>query len=85
MFILFLISLSIIFYFICKEFDKPVPPETPVTGSCPECSAQVVSGWLVCPECKTILREACADCGKVHDSWVKYCPWCRHLNEAVKA
>ena len=85
MFLLLLISLSIIFYGICKEFDQPLPPGNPVTGSCPGCSIQVVSGWLVCPECKTILRETCAECCKVHDSWARYCPWCRHLNGVVKA
>ena len=85
MFLLFILSLSIIFYFICMEFDKPTDPEIPLTGECPECNEQVVSGWLVCPRCKTVLRESCPDCGKVHDSWVKYCPWCRHANEVVNA
>jgi len=85
MFLLFIISLSVIFYFICMELDdKPVPPEAPLSGQCPGCSEMVVSGWLVCPQCKTVLRESCSGCGKVHDSWVKYCPWCRYLNKAIK-
>lgn len=83
MFILFIISLSIIFYFICMELDKPASPGAPLTGECPGCSGEIVSGWLVCPECKAILRESCSGCGKAHDTWVRYCPWCRHENETV--
>ena len=83
MFLLFIISLSIIIYFIGMELDKPISPETPLSGDCPGCSAQVESGWLVCPQCRSVLREICPDCGKVHDSWVSYCPWCRHMNEVA--
>lgn len=85
MFLLFLISLSILFYFICMEFNEPTPPAEPLTGACPECSGEVVSGWLVCPHCRTVLRQACRACGKIHDSWVRYCPWCRHHKETVDA
>ena len=81
MFLLFVISLSIIFYYICMELDKPTPPELQLTGECPGCAEKVVSGWLVCPQCRTVLRETCPGCGKVHDSWVRYCPWCRHQNQ----
>ena len=84
MFLLFIISLTIIFYFICMEFDKPVHSGAPLTGKCPGCEAQVVSGWLVCPECSCILRESCPGCGKVHDNWVNYCPWCRLKNDPEK-
>lgn len=85
MFLLFLISLSTIFYFICIEFEKPSHREAPLTGECPCCSAEVVSGWLVCPDCKSVLRESCSGCGKCHDVWVNFCPWCRQKNEAVHA
>lgn len=81
MFLLFMISLSILFYFICLEIDKPAPPDTPLTGKCPHCSALVESGWLVCPGCRAVLRESCPGCGKVHDSWVNFCPWCRFANK----
>ncbi|MBE0575689.1 MAG: zinc ribbon domain-containing protein [Desulfuromonadales bacterium] len=80
MFMIFIISLSIIFYFICMEIDKPTPTENPLMGECPDCSEKVESGWLVCPQCRVVLRETCQGCGKVHDRWVKYCPWCRYLN-----
>ena len=82
MFLLFVISLAIIFYYICMEFDKPSPPEVPLTGECPGCAERIVTGWLVCPQCKTVLRETCLDCGKVHDSWVRYCPWCCRQNQS---
>jgi hypothetical protein len=78
MFLIFLISLSILFYLIVMELNKPLPSATPLTGACPGCTKTVVSGWLVCPQCQTVLRDRCSACGKVHDSWVSYCPWCRH-------
>jgi hypothetical protein len=81
MFLLFIISLSIIFYFICMELDKPAPPFSPLSGECPDCTERVESGWLVCPQCRAVLREVCPACGKVHDRWVKYCPWCRYQNQ----
>jgi len=84
MFLLFIISLSILFYFICMEFDKPSSPDIPLTGECPDCSEKVVTGWLVCPNCKSVLRDSCPGCGKVHDVWVNFCPWCRQKSDAVK-
>jgi len=84
MFLLFIISLSIIFYFICMELVKPVPPESVLSGPCPGCSEQVESGWLVCPEYQVVLRESCPGCGKAHDVWMKYCPWCKYLNETIR-
>lgn len=78
MFLLFILSLSIIIYFICLELDKPETPCTVLSGVCPDCAERVESGWLVCPHCRVVLREACPDCGKAHDRWVTYCPWCRH-------
>ena len=85
MFLIFIFSLSIIFYCICMEIDKPTPAEKTLTGECPGCSAQVVSGWLVCPQCRMVLREPCRGCGKVHDRWVKYCPWCRYPSEVANS
>lgn len=83
MFLLFTISLTIIFYFICMEFDKPGHAGIPLTGKCPGCEEQVVSGWLFCPKCRSVLRESCPGCGKVHDIWVNFCPWCRRKNEIM--
>jgi len=85
MFLIFIISLSIILYFICMEFVAPTQSSEPLTGACPDCSEEVVSGWLVCPHCKAVLRQSCRACGKVHDAWTHFCPWCRHDNETVEA
>ncbi|MGW8312807.1 MAG: double zinc ribbon domain-containing protein [Desulfuromonadales bacterium] len=81
MFLLFMISLSVIVYFICMEINKPVTPLSPPSGHCQVCSQSVESGWLVCPNCRSVLREVCSDCGKVHDRWVNFCPWCGQQNQ----
>lgn len=85
MYLLFIVSLSIIIYFICMELDKPIPTGRPLIGECPDCSGRVESGWLVCPQCRGVLREACPACGKAHDRWVTYCPWCRYQHEEASA
>lgn len=81
MFLLFILSLSVIIYLIGLELDKPAPPCAPLLGACPGCACMVESGWLICPQCRALLREACRECGKIRDCWLSYCPWCRHQNE----
>ena len=81
MFLLFMISLSILLSCICMELDRPPSPRIPLSGECPGCRETVVSGWLVCPQCTVVLREVCQGCGRVHDTWVNYCPWCGDVND----
>ncbi|MBW2452758.1 MAG: zinc ribbon domain-containing protein [Deltaproteobacteria bacterium] len=80
MFLVLIISLALIVYFICLEWDKPVQSCQTLYGQCPSCESKIESGWLVCPRCRTILRETCRVCDKVQDHWLKFCPWCGSSN-----
>jgi hypothetical protein len=51
--------------------DLPPPP-----ASCPTCRQTVREDYLVCPNCKTRLRETCGQCAKPLElSWAA-CPYC---------
>lgn len=80
MLVIFIISLSIIIYYIGAELDNANPLTTPMRGDCPTCAEPIESGWLACPQCRTLLRQTCRACGKVHDCWVRFCPWCGDSN-----
>lgn len=85
MLILLLISLALLLWFIDRELDtRESHAPTTLHGCCPECNRDVESGWLLCPDCRCILRSCCSACGKVHDRWVRFCPWCAepHLQPA---
>ncbi len=74
--ILLLISLAVLVWFIDSELDARETSLPLLHGCCPNCRRDVESGWLLCPDCRCILRSCCAGCGRVHDRWVRYCPWC---------
>ncbi|MBC8252443.1 MAG: zinc ribbon domain-containing protein [Ardenticatenia bacterium] len=43
---------------------------------CPGCRRKIEMGWLVCPDCHTILKKKCLDCGQLlHLRW-DICPYC---------
>ncbi len=45
-------------------------------NSCQTCQRPIEDDFLVCPHCRTILREACRSCGRsIRTSWVT-CPYC---------
>lgn len=43
---------------------------------CPVCRAEVDADFLVCPACKTRLRQACVNCRRPLDSAWLVCPYC---------
>ena len=45
-------------------------------GNCPKCGQPVDKDYVVCPACRTKLRNVCASCGKpLEPHWVA-CPYC---------
>jgi len=51
--------------------DMPPPPP-----SCPTCRQLVKDDFLVCPNCKTTLREACEECERPLELAWAACPYC---------
>ncbi len=44
--------------------------------SCPGCSRRVSEAWVVCPDCRTQLRQPCASCAQPLDLRWTICPYC---------
>ena len=56
-----------------EALTRDMPPAPP---ACPKCKVSVDSDYLVCPKCRTRLREACANCSRPLElGWVA-CPYC---------
>ncbi|HEY8489352.1 MAG TPA: zinc ribbon domain-containing protein, partial [Dehalococcoidia bacterium] len=44
--------------------------------ACPNCKRRVQDDFIVCPSCRTQLKEACVNCGRpLNYVWVA-CPYC---------
>jgi RNA polymerase subunit RPABC4/transcription elongation factor Spt4 len=45
-------------------------------GICPSCKRYVSADFVICPYCRTQLKEPCANCGRpLNFNWVA-CPYC---------
>lgn len=52
---------------------RDMPPPHP---ECPSCKQSVDNDYLVCPNCQTRLREACANCSRPLELGWSACPYC---------
>jgi len=50
--------------------------DLPETRSCPTCLRAVREDYLLCPFCRTKLREVCSGCGRTLDLLWSACPYC---------
>ena len=52
---------------------------------CPSCKRYVSADFLICPYCRTQLKEPCANCGRpLNFNWVA-CPYCTTQRTRVAA
>jgi RNA polymerase subunit RPABC4/transcription elongation factor Spt4 len=54
---------------LIRDMPQPHP-------SCPSCKRFVEHDYLVCPNCRTRLKEACANCSRPLDLGWAACPYC---------
>jgi uncharacterized Zn finger protein (UPF0148 family) len=53
--------------------------------TCPSCQRRIEEGYLLCPYCRTRLRQACGECGRpLSFGWV-VCPFCGTERAAATA
>jgi RNA polymerase subunit RPABC4/transcription elongation factor Spt4 len=46
------------------------------SNACQNCQRPIEDDFIMCPNCRTILREGCRNCGRaVRTSWIA-CPYC---------
>ena len=51
--------------------------------ACPSCRTVTEPDWLVCPHCRTELRQTCRECGRALElDWIA-CPYCTTPVEKV--
>jgi RNA polymerase subunit RPABC4/transcription elongation factor Spt4 len=54
-------------------------------GICPSCKRYVTADFVICPYCRTQLKEPCANCGRpLGFNWV-VCPYCATPKTRVAA
>jgi len=62
------------------DIDEAVTPEL----TCPKCSEDIESDFIICPNCKTSLKDTCHECHKIiRESW-KVCPYCEAKQKKKK-
>ena len=59
--------------------------ELPEHHACPTCQRQMEDEYLVCPFCRTKLREPCSGCGRGLDLRWAACPFCGALGPQAMA
>ncbi len=50
--------------------------DMPERRACPRCARPVKEDFLLCPNCRSVLRETCASCGKALELTWAACPYC---------
>lgn len=51
---------------------------------CPECSSDIEADFIVCPSCKTSLKDTCHECHKIIREGWKVCPYCQTKQKKKK-
>ena len=74
------IDSSIVQERIESDIEQDENPEL----SCPKCDEEIESDFIICPNCKTSLKDTCHECHKIiRESW-KVCPYCETKQKKIK-
>ncbi|MEJ2699722.1 MAG: zinc ribbon domain-containing protein [Desulfuromonadales bacterium] len=76
MILFFLFILGILAYAILAELDEAGKARPSFPGHCPQCGVEVGGDWILCPHCRTILKNTCGGCGKPAAVYHAFCPNC---------
>ena len=71
----FLVLLVLLIFAILRELERPQERPGAAAADCPGCGKIVEAGWLLCPNCRTLLQEGCG-CGRPRAVYHPFCPWC---------
>jgi predicted amidophosphoribosyltransferase len=74
--LIFLLSLAFLALGILAEVERRQETIQPADGSCPTCARPAEADWLLCPHCRTLLKESCSGCGGHVSAWYAFCPDC---------
>lgn len=82
MLLIFLLSLAFLSLGILSELERRHEHVHPAGGSCPACARQAEADWLLCPHCRSLLKESCDGCGRYVSTWHSFCPDCGRQRRA---
>jgi hypothetical protein len=74
--LIFLVTLAFLSLAILAELERRQESAQHPGGCCPDCARPVEADWLLCPHCRTLLKESCAGCGRHISTWHPFCPGC---------
>lgn len=84
MVLIFLVGLAFLVYAIMGELERRNDETLPACGSCPACSRPAEPDWLLCPHCRTLLKESCSGCGRHLPVFYRFCFDCGRRREEGK-
>lgn len=77
-------NLEILAEIVQEKIESDVDGQENVELSCPECSKEIESDFIICPNCKSSLKDTCHECHKIiRESW-KVCPYCETKQKKKK-
>lgn len=76
MVLLFLVGLAFLAFAILGELERRQETIQPAGGNCPACTRPAEADWVLCPHCRTLLKESCTGCGRHLSVYHRFCPWC---------
>ena len=72
-----------------RELEREaIRSELHALAPCPNCRRPVERDFVVCPYCRTVVREACVNCRKLLVPDWRHCPYCgtsRSVREPARA
>lgn len=82
MLLLFLLSLAFLTFAIMAELERRQDQVPVAGGHCPACARPAEAEWLLCPHCRTLLKESCSGCGMQVSTWHSFCHDCGRQRRA---
>jgi predicted amidophosphoribosyltransferase len=76
MILIFLLILGLLAFAILAEVDEDRQIPNTVAGRCPHCQNEVEGDWILCPRCRSLLKNTCDRCGKPSAVYHAFCPNC---------
>lgn len=77
-------NLEILSSIVRERIEHDIDEAETLDLTCTKCSEDIESDFIICPHCKTSLKDTCHECHKIiRESW-KVCPYCETKQKKKK-
>jgi RNA polymerase subunit RPABC4/transcription elongation factor Spt4 len=77
-------NLEILSSIVQDRIESDIDEEVNEELTCLECNEEIEHDFIICPNCKTSLKDTCHECHKIiRESW-KVCPYCETKQKKKK-